>query len=408
MKTTSILTVFTFAFYMVASIILINNVKAATLNRLQNNMSRIQVSAENVTHAIDFQPISPILQNYGVMVHFPSEFEGTDLGVDDVSIAQVDSGACSSWTENVTSDVDGYNVSFECDTPAANGDGYITIYVTNDLDNPAVSATYEITVRTYDLGADTDFGGGDDVLVDYGSLEVPIVDDDTVNVEGFIDTFIAFDIDTSSTDEDCDSVGMNACDSHSTAGDGAGYVVNLGMLNTASVSDSGDTTSFSDGSSGVINYIWFDASTNASRGMAITLISNTGQNDLDGPQTNNISALEEVNGNFEIRSVPSSSSTVISAGSGLYGFAFASDDGGLNTVTSGDVATIYPPYDQFSPGSFGYIPSSLGGGDPSPVLNAFGPLNQARVQYEIAASPDSLDGTGVYTDSLTFVATGIF
>lgn len=38
-------------------------------------------------------------------------------------------------------------------------------------------------------------------------MEVPIIDDDTTNISGYVDSFITFDIDTAATDINCDATG---------------------------------------------------------------------------------------------------------------------------------------------------------------------------------------------------------
>ncbi|KXK27276.1 MAG: hypothetical protein TR69_WS6001000150 [candidate division WS6 bacterium OLB20] len=407
-KAVSLLTIFTFAFYMVAAVVLVNGVSAATITSASDTMSRLQVSVVDVEHTIVFTPVTAINQDDGVQYTLASAFGDTDLDVADYSISQGTGGtACASWTE-VTYVPANDVIQFECDTVGAAGTGPITLTITTDLDNPATAASYEIGITTYDLGADTNFGGVDDVVEDTGEVEVSILDDDTVNITGFIDTFITFDIDTSEVDEDCDAAGgTTPCDSHGGSSDNSGYVVDLGELNTSSVNDSGDSVVHADSLAGSINYIWFDTSTNADGGVVVTVLSLVGENDVDGTPDNTISALEGP-GTNEIRSVAAGAATAIAAGDGLYGLAFAADDTGVNTVVSGSAATIAAFYDQSAAGEFGPIPSDPGGGTPATIFSSTGPLDQSRTQFEVAASPDATDGTGTYTDELTFIATATF
>ncbi|MFQ5493525.1 MAG: hypothetical protein ACE5DX_05195 [Candidatus Dojkabacteria bacterium] len=258
---------------------------------------------------------------------------------------------------------------------------------TNRVTNPT-AGQYEIQL-SHNSGEST------------GEIEVPVVDDDTVNVTGFIDAFVTFDIDTSEVDEDCDVAGgVTPCDSHGGATDNTGYVVDLGEMNTSAVNDSGDTVIHADGVSGAVNYIWFDTSTNANGGVAVTVLSNTGS--YSGNTA--LSALEGPGVN-EIESV--AAEAVISTGGGKYGLAFATDDTGTNTVVSGSAATISTAYDQNAAATFGVVPASAGG-TAATILSSSGALDQSRVQFEVGASPDAGNGTGTYTDEMTFIATATF
>lgn len=405
----SLLTIFSFAFNMFAAFVLVGSASAAPITSASNTMSRLQVSVVDVEHEIVFTPGTAILENTGVAITIASAFGDTDLDVTDYSISQGAGGtACSTWTEVAyvpANDV----MQFICTDAAANGTGPITVEITQDLDNPATAASYEFGLFTYDLGDDDAFGGAGanaDTVVDTGEVEVSIVDDDTVNVTGYIDTFITFDIDTADTDVDCDAAGGVApCDSHSTAGDEAGYVVSLGEMNTSAVNNSGDSVLHADGLTGTVNYIWFDLSTNADGGAVVTVISYYGENDQDGTPSNALSALEGP-GTNEIRSVPAATETEITAGDGLYGLAWLT--GGVNTVATGTAATISADYDQTGGATFyGSVPSSVGG-TPASIFSSTAPLDQSRTQFVVAASPDATDGTGTYNDELTFIATATF
>ena len=408
-STVSLLTVVSLVMYMFAAVLLVR-VQAAAITSASDTMSRLEVSVVDVEHTIVFTPTTAINQDDGVQITIDSAFGDASLDIADYSISQAAGGTpCASWTENAyvpANDV----IQFECDTVGAAGTGAITIAITTDLDNPGSAGSYAFTIETYDLGADTNFAGGDDTLEDSGAAGVAIVDDDTVNVTGYINEFLTFDIDTADTNVDCDAAGgASPCDSHSGVTDSAGYVVSLGLLDPtdAAVNDSGDAgVLHQDGNTGTINYIWFDTSTNATSGVAVTVLSYVGENDVDGTPTNTVSALEGP-GTDEIRSVDAGD-TVISDGSGLYGIAFAADDTGTNTVNSGSAATIAADYDQDAAAEFGRVPSDTGGGSPLTIFSSTGALDGSRVQFEVAADPDASDGAGTYTDELTFVATATF
>ncbi|MBN2100477.1 hypothetical protein JW710_01085 [Candidatus Dojkabacteria bacterium] len=303
-------------------------------------------------------------------------------GADDVAVGIDDTTgvvtvlACGSFTASSA----GATVNLEYGS-AAGGTERVT--------NPA-------TAGEYDLAIGGTFG-------DTGEIGVSIVDDDTVNVTGYIDTTLTFDIDTSETDEDCDaSGGTSPCDSHSAVTDDAGYVVDLGELLLSEVTASGESRMHADGNTGTNNYIWFDLDTNADGGAVVTVIgANT--DDQDGSGT--VSALDGSGAN-EIPSV--TSETLLSATVPGYGIC-----GAPGTPTSGTI-NIEAAYDGGGSGlgndTYGPVPeSAANGGSPASIFNSNSdPVEGARVQFEVGAAPDETDGTGTYTDQLTFIATSTF
>lgn len=283
-------------------------------------------------------------------------------GADDVAIGVNDTSglvtvlACGSFTASSA----GATVNLEYGS-AAGGSERVT--------NPSAAASYELNV------AGT-FG-------DTGIIEIPIVDDDTVNVTGFIDTSITFDIDTSETDEDCDAAGgTTPCDAHAGASDNVGYVVDLGELTSTAVNVSGGTSVYhADGLMGQINFIWFDLATNADGGAVVTVDSLNGSLYMDATNS-----LATVSGNGAIAS-----------GSGLYGLREEA-----NSTTTG-AFTIASDYDGTGTNYGEASQSSATIFDTSSA-----PLTGGRVQFSVAAAADGLEATGTYTDELTFIATGTF
>jgi len=470
---------------------------AADLTNMSDTMSRLEVSIVDVTHSFVFTPATAINLDDGVQITIPSAFGDASLDIADYSITQAAGGtACAAWTEVVyvpANDV----IQFECDTAGAAGTGAITVAITTDLDNPAATGEQEFLIQTYDLGPDTNFGGGDDVLEDNGDISVSIIDDDTVNITGYIDTVLTFDIDTStyivedmdvniiawqsgttvrytmngtpdlsgvsvgqnlevdsatnsqnnglftitavvdasdyievtntlvtdaSYDEASDSPavadaynahcdasgGADPCDSHLASSDDAGYVVDLGELTLTAVNDSEDVVMHADGANGAINYIWFDFTTNADGGIAVTVIgANT--NDIDGTPDSDMSSLDGPTGS-EIRSVDTTGGgtveVVIGAGSGLYGL----QESESHTPWSRNGATITVDDNYDGDTGHGMIPSPQGTGatGPETIFSTSAAVDDGRASYEVAVSPDASDGTGTYTDSLTFIATSTF
>jgi hypothetical protein len=368
-----------------------NKVNAGSLTSVSDTMTRLQVSIVDVPHSIKFTPENAINQDDGVQITITSNFGDASLDITDYSIAQGAGGtACASWTENTyvpANDV----IQFECDTIGAAGTGEITVTITTDLDNPASAAEEEFLIETYDLGADGDFAGGDDALEDSGQLSISIVDDDTVNITSYLDTVMTFDIDTTELDEDCDAAGgASPCDSHGGATDNAGYVVDLGQLSIASVNDSGTSVLHSDGLNGTINSIWFDIETNASGGAVVTVVSLREALYLDGSN--------------QIPDVADGSEQQITAGSGLYGINVQS---GFTNSTSSGTLVIQDDCDCDSGDT--YFCDISDGGTPIQIFNTnSAPVDGGRLQFGVGASPDLADGTGTYTDELTFVATPTF
>jgi hypothetical protein len=258
--------------------------------------------------------------------------------------------------------------------------------------NPATAGEYEIL-------AETETTGG--VLEDNGYISVSIVDDDTVNVTGYIDTTLTFDIDTATTDADCEAASGTGtiCESYGGAADDAGYVVDLGEMSLSAVNTSGMSVGHADGGTGAINYIWFDLTTNADGGAAVTVASLNEELEMD---TSN-----------EIPSIAGGSFDAIAAGDGKYGINFGDGDTNQSLDTDGvsvltDTLTPSTECDESTNGSDTYC-GVADGGTPLEIYTTGGnPINQSRMQWSVAAAPDTADATGTYTDQLTFVATGTF
>jgi hypothetical protein len=261
----------------------------------------------------------------------------------------------------------------------------VTVDVTTDMVNPSTADEYEILLETEDSGGN---------LEDKGYVSVSIVDDDTVNVTGYIDTVMTFDIDTTETNEDCDaSGGLNPCDSHGSAVDDVGYVVDLGEMTLTSVNSSGVNVTHADGLDGDINYIWFDLSTNADGGAVVTVES--------------LNEELEMGTSDEIPSVARGAAELIEAGDGQYGMNFGNGD---NNTTSTGTLVPFSECDEANTAANNYcgVDDSTSG-NPLEIFNTDGnPVDGGRMQWSVAAAPDAADATGTYTDQLTFVATGTF
>jgi hypothetical protein len=367
-----------------------------SLSGLSDLLTRLQVSTAS-DHTIQFTSVNgatasgntvavqfdPAGQNFDLT---SITFADIDLEINNVGETLAASAGVSTWGVNINTSLD--TITF---TAPTSGSGYFpaggvaVVKIgknatggTNQIVNPAAVNSYEVHMIVVD-GAGTETG----------EVEIPIIDDDTVNITGYIDSFISFDIDTAATNVQCDAAGgTNPCDSYGGSSDNSGYLVDLGEMTTSAVNNSGDSVAHADGGTGAINSIYFDLSTNASGGAAVTVTSLNAA--LLGPGANSIPT------------VGGSGEQHITAGSGLYGIN--SHAGLVDTSVSG-TAVINTDCD----GTAGVDYYCDTPASPAPIFTTNNaPIDTLRLQWEVAASPSSLNGTGTYTDQLTFIATATF
>ncbi len=284
---------------------------------LRDILTRLEVGADS-NHEIHFGTVEgigevgetfeiifdPVAQGWDLSSITVSDIDVADDGTDLSLAATADA---THWGVNINTSTD--TITFTHPTDAANQDiaanSLMTVEIgtnatyeaagSNQIVNPASVGEYEVHLKI-NAGSNTETG----------EVAIPIVDDDTVNVTGYIDTVMSFDIDTAVSDIDCDAGGgISPCNSHGGASDGVGYVVDLGELSLSSVNKSGDSVAHADGLTGNINYIWFDLETNAAGGAVVTVVSQ-------------YEALYKDSSN-EIPSVGTGSEQQILAASGLYG-----------------------------------------------------------------------------------------
>jgi alpha-tubulin suppressor-like RCC1 family protein len=241
---------------------------------------------------------------------------------------------------------------------------------TNKIKNPASVSSVQVVVTIYNT------------IGEEGIVSIPIVDSDTVDISGYVTAFIHFDIDTNTDNTDC---AYNVCKFHGGVGAGTAdnYTVDLGELSSTIVNKSNTTSvNHSDGGTGIINSIYFDLTTNSPGGAIVTV--NSQNSGLKGPGTTNL--IESVTDGLDI-----------TANSGLYGFNLTTGStqkyGSIVANTSCDVVTEYCG------------PVST----PKTVFDTNNlPVDSARVRMDLAAAASYTNNPGVYTDTLTFVATGTF
>lgn len=376
---------------------------AFTLAGIKDTCSRLQVSVAS-DHEIRFIPTFSIdSSDDSIEVDFvpnqittdgSQDYDFNSIGIDDISLeddgVEKTLGASSGngiWGVSIDSAEDKITFTAPSDAGLSEIDSGSVIYIrigTNaggdtQIINPAQVANYDVSVR---------LTNGDSQ--DFGEAEIPVVDDDTVNVTGYIDTVLTFDIDTAVNDINCDSTGVSACDSHGSAGDGAGYVVDLGEMTLDAVNRSGTESQHSDGLSGFINYIWFDIETNAASGATVSMISAN-------------EALKMDNSN-QIDDVADGDEQAINPASGLYGINHRS----LLENTAGH-GLMNVAWDCDCTNGDNYYCDVSDGGVPIDLFDTNGgPIDDGRIQFAVGAAPTSSHPTGTYTDQLTFVATSTF
>lgn len=338
-----------------------HTIEFGSVNGLETSGDTIEITFDPENQAWDLSSI--------LLTDIEMDADGTPLTLGATPGVDVWGVSINTTTDTITFTAPTSGTSYiEAGTPLVVRIGDNTASGTNQITNPSVVAEYEIYIQnTYQAG-----GGG----VETGEITIPIIDDDTVNVHGYLDTFLHFDIDTVTTDTDCAS-GVD-CQSYGGAGDVVDYVVSLGEMILNTIRKSGDTTLHADGGEGVVNSIWFDIETNADSGVAVTVKSLYGG--LQGP------------GSFLI---PSSDEPTADPTSGR--------NYGLNSVYKSTGLTAESKYDGTQGSSIGSVSQTA-----QTLFSSSGPVVSGRSQFEVLAYPDVTTPTGTYTDQLTFIATAGF
>ena len=257
---------------------------------------------------------------------------------------------------------------------------------TNQIVNPSTIGSYEETI--YILNTD----------MEGGTIQLPIIDSDRVDVTGYVTAYMHFDIDTGvgevpgvDTAIDCN---YNTCRLYENSQPAlANYTVDLGELTSAVVNKSNATSvAHSDGGNGTINSIYFDISTNAPSGAVVTVKSlNAG---LQGPGTNKIPSIGVTVG---ADGVTRADGQDIPANSGVYGYNLPVTSSQLH----GSIVT-----NSFCDSAVKFCGAAL---TPKTVFTTNNlPVDTARVRMDLAAAANYTNNPGLYTDTLTFVATATF
>jgi len=349
---------------------------------LQDLMTREQIATTS-SHDLTFGTTYDLTHNGDtIIVTFTgdwdlSSLEVGDLGLQNGSTPVTLSGSGSGTnTWGVAIDTGSNTITF---TAPTDGTGYITASSTvhvliadGALANPVAAGTYQIDIR---LISD-DGGGGQNAEV--GSVNIPIVDSDQVDVTGYVNNYLVFDINTRTDSEsDC---GYQDCLLYEGGPTALNYTVDLGELSSLYVNKSQSTpVKHSSGETAAINSIYLNLTSNAVNGTVVNVSSANvglqGPNSLIGPVENGQD---------------------ITANSGKYGFNFP-----VYSSTHGDV---YPNDNCLDSNTYCAFST-----EPTWVFNSDGaPVDGASVRMDLAAAAAYTDSPGSYTDTLTFVATGTF
>jgi streptogramin lyase len=348
---------------------------------LQDLMTREQVATTS-SHDLTFGTTYGLTHDGDtIVVTFTNDWDLSGLTVGDLSLVNGSTvlaldAAPGTDTWGAVIDNGTHTITF---TAPTDGTGYIaassTVHVLiadSVLANPVDTGTYEIDIR---LLSDDGEGGQN---AEVGSVNVPIVDSDQVDVTGYVNNYLAFDIDTGTVSNvECS---YTDCQLYNGAiASATNYTVDLGELSSLYVNKSQDApVSHSDGGSGLINSIYLDLTSNALNGTMVNVTSANGG--LQGP-------------NSLIASVVAGQN--ITANSGKYGFDLPESSSTHGTVYTSDGCTDPDMYCALV-------------AEPTWVFNVNGPVDGARVRMDIAAAAAYTDSPGSYTDTLTFVATGTF
>jgi hypothetical protein len=360
---------------------------------LKDTLSRLQASQDS-DHSIIFGTNGGLTLNGHTMVleFDPSTkaFDLSTLTISDIVLTD-NSGnvrvlASSSGVNTWGVSIDSINDTITFTAPTS-GTGYylaasqIVIKIgtnaggTNQILNPSISGSFKeyITINNSD--------------VEIGSVDIPIVDSDRVDITGYVSAYMHFDIDTATGEipgvdpiVDCE---FNTCRLYENSQPSlVNYTVDLGELTSALVNKSNSASVLhSDGGSGIVNSIYFDISTNAPSGAVVTVKSLNGG--LQGPGINIINSV--IDGND------------ISANSGTYGY-------NLPVASSQIYGSIIPNAQCDSEITF-CGPTQLS----KTVFTTNNlPVDTARVRMDLAAAASYTNNPVNYTDTLTFVATSTF
>ena len=217
-----------------------------------NNISAVNTAVPTTT--ITFDPDGNINTGDGLLLSF-SNFDLTSVVNGDVTVTQAhtttDITVGTAVVTGMSHDVLAIPITTESDAPS----GAVTITITGShLTTPVASGTDTISIVIFDLGADLDWGGGDDVVKD-GSFAAVVIGTNQVNISGTVDPTLTLTL----SDNTCglstlSTTGLSTCSydtevsTNATSGYTA-YIKSDGNLRNATNS----ITNVADGTVGVTN-----------------------------------------------------------------------------------------------------------------------------------------------------------
>jgi hypothetical protein len=379
-KLVTLLTLFTIVLNVLSVLVLMK--PSFALVGGKDTASRLTVGATGVTHTITVTGVAANTDN--VEITFPSlpySFGGTLVGTT--------TGSCTTLGLVVT----------------CTGWNGVADIVVSGVTNPSTVSNYMVQVVTGRTGHSQP--------VEMLKINMPIVDSDTVNVEGYITSSLYFDLDTNTDNGDC---AYDACYSYArtdgTPTAAANYTVDLGHLTTMAVNRSGGsvvkvgdtaasgiTVLHQDLGNGPINSIYFDLSSNAVGGVVLSYKSAYGE--LRGPG-HNVSAASDL----DIPTVVSGE--IIEYNKAAYGIQLIN----LPDAKSFGVGTRTVNCGTGTIGDYFCVMGVIVAGDntqaAAPIYTTTGAIEAGRGRIDVAAAIDGTNVPGLYTDQITFIATSTF
>ncbi len=354
---------------------------AASVTSAKATFGRLEASTAASSVIVEF--VTPTgIQTGGadtITLTFSADFTLAAESATNFDIGLGDSGTCSTatytdetivttgasateWNVDVTGQVmtfspetddtltAGFCIRFEMGTAATTGGTGSASTVTNG----AVDDDDSITIG----GA---FG-------DSGTLDIPIVDDDTVAVTASVNSSLTFDLDTAAGGGDGESA--------------TPYAVDLGTIATSSVRVSGSTDS--------IQMIVLEADTNSSGGVVVTVRNTNGANGL-------------VSTSVPADNIGSADGTM-AAGTENYGVCVDDDGADLSGFTistgfSGDACDADSETNVIE----GLSTTAAN------IVETTGPVSAAHAEVIVNAAVSGITSAHTdYTDAITFIATATY
>jgi len=337
-------------------------------------MSRLAVSATSVSATFALTQTS----GTAVSIAFPAGITGT---------AATATASCTATSATTP-------IVIDCSTVPA------SIVVTG-LTNPAAAGSVNFAVTmTGETGTFL--------------MNVPFVDSDLVNVTGYINTSLAFDIDTTTpasstfaaTTVSTDPLmcTKTACLAYEGGAVASNYTVDLGNLVAGTANISGSSYMHAAGSTGNVNFIYLHLTTNAASGASVTYRS------LNAALNRNVNTTNVADVTYDIPSIASAGtlSAVVTAAGHAYGIKEAAAP---STVAAGTSYVYAPIAACNNTASAGIATTNVWCTMPKTATTLFSTgssVQGLRTTWALGAVANGTNPAETYTDQLTFVATATY